>query len=363
MKRFAAIPLMMAVLAGLLCAPAHAAERPGGDVDGNGIVTASDAAMALRASYGLIKLDNASAILSDVTGNLTVGGTDAQAILMLQTGWINAFSELIEIPADSLLGESGFEQFSYSGTRMLENAYLSSRVAVRTVEQRFLSSSCIVADIYIHNIESFSAGFSGGEYSRRDSLEAVPDIAAACGALLAVNGDFYSQRSVGPTVRNGVWYRDTLDTRSDLCVLYRDGRMETIAAGKADVAALKSGDVWQTWLYGPKLLDDSGAPAKYFNATQAQARRSARTAVGYYSPGHYCFIIVEGKKAGSEGMNLPELAEFCRSLGLKAAYNLTGGESTLMVLSGRILGSTPDDDGRTISDILYIAEPQTGGGA
>ena len=53
-----------------------------------------------------------------------------------------------------------------------------------------------------------------------------------------------------------------------------------------------------------------------------------RSAVGYYEPGHYCFVVIDGRQPGySKGATLMQLAQLFESLGCKEAYNLDGGKS------------------------------------
>jgi exopolysaccharide biosynthesis protein len=46
--------------------------------------------------------------------------------------------------------------------------------------------------------------------------------------------------------------------------------------------------------------------------------KNPRSAIGYYEPGHYCFIVVDGRQNGySDGMTLDELAQTLRSSAAK----------------------------------------------
>ena len=80
-----------------------------------------------------------------------------------------------------------------------------------------------------------------------------------------------------------------------------------------------------------------------------------RSAVGYYEPGHYCFITVDGRQNHSYGVEVKELAEIFAKLGCKVAYNLDGGRSAAMVFDGETI-SKPSNGGRDIADILLITD-------
>ncbi|MBO4878893.1 MAG: dockerin type I repeat-containing protein, partial [Clostridia bacterium] len=62
-----------------------------GDIDGNGEVNVTDAILALRASMGVIELDEVQQLAADVSGNGSVGVEDALLILRFAMGLIEEF--------------------------------------------------------------------------------------------------------------------------------------------------------------------------------------------------------------------------------------------------------------------------------
>lgn len=82
-----------------------------------------------------------------------------------------------------------------------------------------------------------------------------------------------------------------------------------------------------------------------------------RAAIGYFEPGHYCFVLVDGRRAEtySAGMRLEALSQLFYDLGCKQAYNLDGGQSAVMVFDGKVVNQ-PVGGGRPVSDIVYITE-------
>lgn len=74
---------------------------------------------------------------------------------------------------------------------------------------------------------------------------------------------------------------------------------------------------------------------------------------GYYEPGHYCFLLVDGREPGySRGMFLEEEAAIFEHLRCKAAYNLDGGHSSFMTLQDKIV-NTPYKAEHKISDGIF----------
>ena len=100
---------------------------------------------------------------------------------------------------------------------------------------------------------------------------------------------------------------------------------------------------------GPALLDADG---KSTEIRHALAGPNPRTAIGYYEPGHYCFVVVDGR-GESFGISLNNLSILMHDLGCVAAYNLDGGASAQMYWNGAIINA-PSGKNRAISDIIYL---------
>lgn len=207
-----------------------------------------------------------------------------------------------------------------------------------------------VADVYVKDVTSIQTAAACGDFSRNTEKH-VKDIADGVGALLAICGDTYSHKDNSFVIRNGVLYRDCPIENADICILYRDGRMETRAWGAFTVQEVVDADPWQVWNFGPALLDENG------HAAEPQSRINAsnpRAAIGYYEPGHYCFVIVDGRQDGwSDGIELSALSRLMEDLGCRAAYNLDGGGSAQLYWDGAIV-SRACNEGRRISDIVYL---------
>ncbi len=354
MKRDLPLFMVFCVVTALVFGAAHAESRSTGDLDNSGSVSAADAAKVLRAAGGVESLDAQVSAIADATGNMEVGTPDAVAILLYAAGRIDSFSQLSIITPESLLGERHMDRFSYKGTLLKNNGYVSRDISVTVTSATREDYVYLVADIYTQYVDSMQTAFAGGGYL--GGRELTQEIAAENNAILAINGDGYSSQKLGPLVRNGVWYRNLLDRGTDICVLYRNGELTTYAADEISIQALEQSDVFQTWTGGPRLLDDAGKPLSSFNGEKSLASHSARTVIGYYEPGHYCFVVVDGRQnADSNGATLKQLADLMSALGCKQAYTLYGGNSSVMTAQSKVL-NTVTDGGRTVSDIIYLTE-------
>lgn len=209
-----------------------------------------------------------------------------------------------------------------------------------------------IADIYLRDITCFQTALAGGTYGSgyRDSIS---DMAILNQAILAVNGDYYGNTTEGVVIRNGVIYRAN-PTDCDVCILYYDGSMRVIPGSEFTIEEAIADGAWQAWTFGPALKDADGDVITSFNSSNRIISANPRTAIGYYEPGHYCLIVVDGR-GESAGITLPELSKLFYELGCKAAYNLDGGNSSIMVWQDEVIND-PSGGGRESSDALLIAE-------
>lgn len=242
------------------------------------------------------------------------------------------------------------DQFTDGPVISTETEYRSASLAITLNKMQVDDAVCTVADIYLSDISQFRTAFATGVYGR-SLRDEVLDMAIANKALLAISGDYYGIRDQGIVIRNGELYRDVLF--QDVLVLYYDGTMETTTKTEFRMDRILAEGAWQAWSFGPMLLDD-GQPMTKFNSQVNPD--NPRGAIGYYEPGHYCFVLVDGRQPGySNGMTPQELSRFFYELGCTAAYNLDGGESAVLTFMDQI-ANRPYKDGRQISDIVYIAE-------
>ena len=230
-----------------------------------------------------------------------------------------------------------------------DTTYRSANISVSIQKMQQEDAVYFFADIYIVDIQYFKTAFAKKPDVMGDR-ELTNIVAKENNAILAINGDHCLDNN-GPVVRNGKLYRD--ETFADALVLYNDGSMQTFSADQLDSNAIETSGAWQVWTFGPMLLKD-GQPMTEFNSTLKKA--NPRTAVGYYEPGHYCFLVVDGRQPGySEGMTLQELSQFFYDKGCKVAFNLDGGQSSEMAFMGEVVNQ-PYNGGRSTSDILYISD-------
>ena len=222
------------------------------------------------------------------------------------------------------------------------------RIAINKVQQN--NVTYFIADVYVKRIDLFKTAFARGKYGK--SIAESPLITANNNnAILAVTGDYYSGRSKGLVIRNGELYRDT--PFADVCVLYENGAMETYPTDQVDNASIIANRAYQAWSFGPELLDNG---AEILTFDHELKDKHPRSAIGYYAPGHYCLVVIDGRQSGySVGMTLAGMSKLFYDLGCKAAYNFDGGQTAQMIFDGQIINQ-PYKGGRECGDIVYFAK-------
>ncbi len=244
-----------------------------------------------------------------------------------------------------------FAEFFTPKTVITENSYSSPDISIQiTKHDTGEELTYFVADIHVADIENFQACFA-----LEHSSDSPENVAEENGAILAMNGDYCTNQSEGFLVRNGLLYM-TEQTKSDICVLYYDGVVETYGPGEYKVSDLMEKEPYQVWKFGPELLDKNGNPKTEFNTSDAIMHRHPRSGFGYYEPGHYCFVVVDGRQPGySNGINMENFSKLFADLGCVRAFNMDGGASSSMVFDNKTVNS-PSGGGRYISDMLIITE-------
>lgn len=242
--------------------------------------------------------------------------------------------------------------FTAGEVEQTETSYRSANVSVEwTRHEEVTESGTVVyyiADIYLRSPEYLRTAYTNQGY------RSVHEMAAEANAIVAIDGDYAFSREYGPILRNGQLIRDT--GYSDTLVYYADGSMKVFGSGELDMEAEMEKGVLQVWSFGPRLLDAEGKSLERFNTNIAGL--NPRAALGYYEPGHYCFVVADGRgENDSPGFKLRELSALFERLGCTLAYNFDGGKSAVMVWDGGTKTvNTPAGGGRNVTDIIYIAK-------
>lgn len=262
-------------------------------------------------------------------------------------------------------GDKFAEQFCQPGESWVisDNEYKSESIHITITTGREYDSNYYIADIYVRSVQNMKRLINLSSKNKKVAANGQK-LVDSVGAVLAVNGDYVGNDvSKGYIYANGECLRETKHTATDMCFVMNDGTIEEYFKNTVKYKEVKERGIWHSFLFGPSLLKDGKAitvPTAFTKSGTGTrvGPKNPRTVLGYYEPGHYAIIVVDGrrsKKTESEGMKLTELSAFCEKLGLTSAYNLDGGASSMMWFNGHLVNK-PADGGRTLTEILYIAE-------
>ena len=272
-------------------------------------------------------------------------------------------------PVDTgLLGGKYAEKFTAGEVEQTADSYHSGNVCIemskKTAGTEARPIVYYVAEIFVKNISSFRTAVAEEykEQNESDIKNAMPalQLSQFAGAIVSINGDSFAWHD-DIAVRNGAEWTKNLPVDGDICVLYYDGTMETYAqkaVNSALVEAIYAKNPYQIWTFGPQLLIDGQVPTNF-----ARSAPNPLSAVGYVEPGHYFFILVDGRqKDYSWGMTHAQLAQVFYDLGCKVAFNLDGGDTAVMTYMGEWRSQPEASSPRDTSDIIYIVEPTASNG-
>ena len=265
-------------------------------------------------------------------------------------------------PTPEPVGEADFsarfpDKFTGGEVIRTDTTYQSANVNVTVTRyDTVLNKNPVVyyiEDIYIRSIDCFRTVFAKDTFGRSIS-ESVLEMSARTGAVAAVNGDYYAVGTAGVVIRNGVLYRSEFETDEEVLVLYRDGNMKIYHRSEdLNLDQAMAEGAWQAFSFGPGFFDEEGG-------IQVTVKKGLytdpRTVLGMVEPGHYMFMVVDGRQDGySAGMTYDQCSEVLRSLGCTLAYNLDGGRTSQMTFMGEYVNS-PYGGGRATSDMLIIVD-------
>ncbi|MDD4312448.1 MAG: phosphodiester glycosidase family protein [Eubacteriales bacterium] len=272
-----------------------------------------------------------------------------------------------EVIDTGLLGGKYAEKFTTGEVEQTDTSYRSANVSIEVTKNTAGTESkpivYYLADIYIKDISSFRTAvaldYKDQNEGDRKNVMSTLQLSQLTKSIIGLSGDNFAFHD-GIVVRNGVEWERILPVYGDVCVLYYDGTMETYSQKikNAQVDEIYAKEPYQIWTFGPQLLEDGQVPSSFANR-----KANPLSAIGYYEPGHYCFILVDGRqKDYSWGMTYAQLAQVFYDLGCKFAFNLDGGDTAVMTYLGEWRSQPEESSPRDTSDILYVVEPTAANG-
>ena len=177
-------------------------------------------------------------------------------------------------------------------------------------------------------------------------------------AVLAINGDYFCFTHHGYILRQGQLFLDDLRGDRDVLLIDEDGDFHIVRnpfTGQVG-QTINGKRVVQAFFFGPVLVQN-GKMVRDMDLRydmRAEERRQ-RMCIAQVGPLEYKCICCGPPARGNSGMNLTEFAQLVYSLGVQTAYNLDGGDSTMLIFNGQKINDPKSPDTRDIADIIYFA--------
>lgn len=235
-----------------------------------------------------------------------------------------------------------------------EDGYEDDSVTVK-MEKIYLEDTIIdLAWIKVKSPTQFRTAIHG---TPKQASEGTPGaMVRANNAIVAVNGDMYSRRQ-GMIYRMGVALKQTSSPDKDSLFIDENGDFHVIKDSDPAlmVEFLQQGHtIINAFSFGPAFVVDGEAQTIRSDYWFECETRAPRTIIAQVDTLSYLFVEIEGRSHNTRGMTMQQAADYMATLGVKVAYNLDGGNSSIMFFNRKYYDAHYTGSERETSDIVYI---------
>lgn len=248
------------------------------------------------------------------------------------------------------------------GSFPLEEGYLSEfeykdpTIHVEISSGRAFETDYWVAHIHIADASQLRTAAAGGFESQRTVSGKV--LAKRMQAAFAINGDYFSYLPNGYLIRQGVMYRNLPNEFRDVLLIDDKGDFYIALQSQQNIHEVyENRGIVNSFNFGPALVVNGTRVARYWENNNAAFKGRQRMAIAQVEQGslHYVAVACAGPKGKNMGMTLDQFSQIVHQQGVQNAYNLDGGNSTMMIFRNEYINSAYESTMRPISDIIYFA--------
>lgn len=177
-------------------------------------------------------------------------------------------------------------------------------------------------------------------------------------AVMAINGDYFSYIHNGYLIRQGKLYRDLPGGMRDVLLIDEQGDFHlALMADRESILPYKEMKIANAFNFGPALVVGGERVTRFFDVDNAAKKSRQRMAIAQVETGRLEYVVVacSGPSGRSQGMTLDEFSRLVHEQGVENAYNLDGGNSTMLMFGGAFVNAKLEPTMRPISDIVYFA--------
>lgn len=238
--------------------------------------------------------------------------------------------------------------------------YYDETILVVTWQQLMDNIVHTFAEVIVADASQFRRGLAGGEFGS-DKQYFPSEIAKNVNAVVATSGDFYKFRHNGIIVHKGQLRRfegESVDT----CFVDDNGDLLFVKAGELKNEAeaeqyIADNNVRFSLAFGPVLIENGqNMVPKYYPIGEIHGTYT-RSAVCQLGQLHYMFANTSGyvEYNLTARQRLSQFADHLIGMGVKKAYTLDGGQTTVIAMNGELITAPDFGSERQISDIIYFA--------
>ena len=267
-------------------------------------------------------------------------------------GVVDSASELLE--GQPLIWNRNIERME--GTDM--RCYCDETILVITWKEVYNGGVATFAEIKIADGSQLRRALSGNTFGGDRML--ASKMAEAANAVIAINGDFYDNRTFGLSIYQRQICRNKTPFL-DCCFFTASGDMLMTRRGELSENDeiedyIDENDVVFGISFGPVLIEDGvlqEIPPNY-PVGEIDAYYS-RAAIAQKGERHYLLMTIGQEGPYETRCPLSKAAELIFSKGVDKAYALDGGQTATIVMHGSTVNRVDWDEERTMSDIIYFA--------
>ena len=259
------------------------------------------------------------------------------------------------LPIDFSPGIKPEKQFYLSNT-----VYEDPSIRVELSSGRAYNCDYWIADIKIVDSSQLRT-ISAGGFSSSATMKGIA-LAKRANAVLAIDGDYFCYTGKGYILRQGELFLNDLAGDRDVLLIDANGDFHAVfEPGQGTVTDTVDGiPVINAFYFGPVLVNQGQKVELKFIDGMAYDEGRQRMAIGQVGPLEYKVMCCAGPSRGSRGMTMDRFATFVAEQGVQVAYNLDGGDSTMIIFNGKKINDPRNPSTRQICDMIYFASAYEG---
>lgn len=241
--------------------------------------------------------------------------------------------------------------------------YCDDTILVIAWKEAINNSACTFAEVKIAHGSQLRRALSDNTYG--SSVYMYPtQMAENANAVIAINGDFYSYRSLGITVYQRQLYR-CKPKSVETCFFNGSGdmifsHMGELMTEEEATQFIADNDIIFSVAFGPILVENGELKTTYSYPVGEIEKQYSRAAIGQVDKLHYLLMSINEEGAYQRRITINEAAQYIYAKGVLNAYALDGGQTATIVMQGETVNRVDWDSERTMSDIIYFATAYPG---